>query len=228
MKFDDILNKTIKKVNEAMDVYTGIGLDKKQIDVGQYVVLFDDGEQITVDAESKFDAKNKASQQKPGKRPTDVKKNEAIGDPGETLIIKKQLDGMYVMVDCYGHRISGGKTPGELENWAKENGYRTRREFKEARIKELHNPIGNEIVPKVGDYVRPDRWNIGSSLKIGRESIDSFPGSQFTLTGKYGDYPVNVKVVPGRPSPLEGYRCKIEFVNDPGPSEFSRGWVIIK
>ena len=75
--FDNMLNKVIKKVNEVnevYDVYTGVGSDKRQVDVGQYDVLFDDGEQITVDAESKFDAKKKASLQKPGKKPTNVQK----------------------------------------------------------------------------------------------------------------------------------------------------------
>jgi hypothetical protein len=56
--------------------------------------------------------------------------SEAIGDPGETLIIKKQLDGMFILVDAYKHRLAGDKNPEVLEKWAKENGYRTRREFK--------------------------------------------------------------------------------------------------
>jgi len=76
MKFDDILKRTLNKVNESYDIRTGIGSDVRNVDYGKYVVIFSDGDQIEVEADSKFDAKNKALKQNPGKTPTNVKKVE--------------------------------------------------------------------------------------------------------------------------------------------------------
>lgn len=48
----------------------------------------------------------------------------------ELLLITKRLDGLYELRDCKGFRLATYKTPEEAETWAKENGYRTRRDFK--------------------------------------------------------------------------------------------------
>lgn len=58
------------------------------------------------------------------------KSSEAIGDPGETLKIIKQMDGYFVLMDYYGNSLGGNKDPDVLEKFAKENGYNVRREFK--------------------------------------------------------------------------------------------------
>jgi len=47
----------------------------------------------------------------------------------ELLIIKKRLDDLYELQDSKGFHIATYKTPEEAEQWAKENGYRTKRQF---------------------------------------------------------------------------------------------------
>ena len=43
----------------------------------------------------------------------------------------KRLDDLFELRDTKGFRLATYKTPQEAETWAKENGYRTRRDFKE-------------------------------------------------------------------------------------------------
>jgi len=56
-----------------------------------------------------------------------IKLNSSV----ETLIIMKRLDDLFELRDTKGFRLATYKTPQEAETWAKENGYRTRRDFKE-------------------------------------------------------------------------------------------------
>lgn len=57
-----------------------------------------------------------------------IKLNSSI----ETLIIiKRFVDDLFELRDAKGFRLATYKTAQEAETWAKENGYRTRRDFKE-------------------------------------------------------------------------------------------------
>jgi len=46
------------------------------------------------------------------------------------LLIVKRLYKLYDLRDCNGFRIGIYESPEEAESWAKENGYRTKRDFK--------------------------------------------------------------------------------------------------
>lgn len=55
-----------------------------------------------------------------------IKLNSSV----ETLLIVKRLDGLFELRDARGFRLATYDAPEKAEEWAKENGYRTRREFK--------------------------------------------------------------------------------------------------
>ena len=88
--------------------------------------------------------------------------------------------------------------------------------------------------PKAGDYVQPDQWKIGETLAEDDGFSDyDFPGCQFRLPAKDYRLAVNVTVTGGShclglPGPQWRSRCKIEFVGDGEPSEFSGGWIYHK
>ena len=88
--------------------------------------------------------------------------------------------------------------------------------------------------PQVGDFLKPDGWQIGSQLEQDNGFSDSsFPGCQFRLpSGQWPNYhlAVNVTVTGGKHA-IDGMhtrtrsRCKIEFVGDGEPSTFTAGWI---
>ena len=89
---------------------------------------------------------------------------------------------------------------------------------------------------KVGDYVCPDGWGgWGEGLQEDDGFKDgSFPGCQFRLRLRcHPCYPlaVNIKITSRKANYRQGnygwYRCKIEFVGDGEPSQFSGGWIFI-
>ena len=84
----------------------------------------------------------------------------------------------------------------------------------------------------VGDYVKPDNWGCGENLHEGFEYVDkSFQGSEFMLPSIHTypvHCPVNIEVTGRKPNRQGFYRCRIEFVNDSTPSDFSGGWILLK
>lgn len=92
-------------------------------------------------------------------------------------------------------------------------------------------------IPLVGDFVHPDEWKMGENLLADDGFKDSsFPGCEFRLPGGL-DYKLAVNIrVTGKPHflyELGGQswcksRCKIEFVGDGEPSEFTGGWIFHK
>lgn len=89
-----------------------------------------------------------------------------------------------------------------------------------------------KYVAKVGDYVVPDQWTFGENLKQSDGYHDSsFPGCQFRLPSCNGyELAVNVKItgknhISNITSFMYKCRCRIEFVRDGEPSEFTCGWL---
>ncbi len=93
----------------------------------------------------------------------------------------------------------------------------------------------HRIEPKIGDYVVPDGWpnGIGGLLLAGHEPIGApwnYAGSSFCIQGQHIASPINVTIT-GR---LVNYgrfrqpamRCRIEWLRDGEPSEFSLGWIV--
>jgi len=85
-------------------------------------------------------------------------------------------------------------------------------------------------IPQIGDYVKPDGWKFGESLKEDDGFSDSmFPGCDFRLSSIGGELAVNIKIT------SRDYRCyqgswgwlrvKIEFVGDCEESQFCGGWM---
>ena len=88
----------------------------------------------------------------------------------------------------------------------------------------------NSYEPKVGDFVKLDKWAFSESLKADDGFKDSeFPGCEFRLPSKGDELAVNIKVTGGdHMAVFHGVRCrcKIEFVKDGGePSTFTGGWL---
>lgn len=87
----------------------------------------------------------------------------------------------------------------------------------------------NNIQAKIGDFVKPDQWPIGSQLIEGTTYWDdSFNGCCFYLPTNNGvteKLACNI-VITGKPR-YNWYnykcRCRIEFVRDGEPSTFTRG-----
>ena len=97
-----------------------------------------------------------------------------------------------------------------------------------------HNREGQNMRDaQIGDYVKPDGWNIGERLTGDDGYSDSnFPGCQFRLQSSHEpNLAVNIKVT-GRKVHYnwtsDKVRCQIEFVGDGGPSVFSGGWLHYK
>jgi len=85
-------------------------------------------------------------------------------------------------------------------------------------------------IPEVGDYVKPDGWNIGESLKEDDGFKDSmFPGCQFRLHSIGGELAVNIKITSRMYRVFHGswgwLRVEIEFVGDGEESQFCGGWL---
>jgi hypothetical protein len=71
--------------------------------------------------------------------------------------------------------------------------------------------------PKVGTYVKPDGWPVGSRLMRSDPYLESsFPGCQFRLPSKGGNLAVNL-------TPIGVGRVKIEFVGDGEESTYCGG-----
>ena len=84
--------------------------------------------------------------------------------------------------------------------------------------------------PEVGDYVKPDGWNIGEVLMEDDGFSDSsFPGCQFRIQSVHADLAVNITTTSRKVRTFQGswgwVRVKIEFVGDGSPSEFTSGWM---
>ena len=90
-----------------------------------------------------------------------------------------------------------------------------------------------KIRPELHDFLIPDEWSLGSSLKADSGFWDSeFPGCQFRVesnTDSSYKFAVNIKVT-GKTHWVDEFRmkarCKIEFVGDGEPSTFSGGWLV--
>ena len=82
--------------------------------------------------------------------------------------------------------------------------------------------------PAVNDFIQPDLWPIGAILEESDGYKDSsFPGCSFYIRGAHGNRAaVNVTVTGRRPNRRGAFRCRIEFVGDGEPSEFSGGIII--
>ena len=82
--------------------------------------------------------------------------------------------------------------------------------------------------PAVNDLIQPDLWPIGAILEESDDYKDSsFPGCSFYILGTHGKrVAVNVTVTGRRPNRHGAFRCRIEFVGDGEPSEFSGGTII--
>lgn len=93
---------------------------------------------------------------------------------------------------------------------------------------EIEN-LETSIIPAIGDFIHPDKWNLGNNLTEGIPATnDGWPGSDFRLQGKYCDWGVNIKVT-GRKVIYTSWgikvRCQIEFVGDCELSTFGYGWL---
>lgn len=95
--------------------------------------------------------------------------------------------------------------------------------------------MNSTICPKVGDYLVPDTWpnGIGALLTVGHEPIGApwnYGGSPFCIQGQHSASPINVTITGrlvnyrkfGRPA----MRCRIEWLQDGEPSDFSHGWIV--
>ena len=90
-------------------------------------------------------------------------------------------------------------------------------------------------IPQVGDFVKPEGWQIGEFLYEGSNYSDSsFPGCRFYLATNSGGpithLAVNIKVTGRKPQDYrkdgaEKWACRIEFVGDGVPSSFSKGYI---
>lgn len=86
---------------------------------------------------------------------------------------------------------------------------------------------------KLGDMIKPDGWHLGELLLIGDEPMSGWKGCQFRVKTynsafvyPYG-MPVNVEIT-GNAKYKSGAtvsRCRIEFVKDGEPSEYSGGYI---
>ena len=96
----------------------------------------------------------------------------------------------------------------------------------------------NPYTPQPGDYLTPDDWKFGESLRVDAFSFkdSSFPGCQFRLpAGCTGELlAVNLKVTGKdhyigtygmKPCPQYKCRVRIEFVGDGEPSTLTIGWL---
>lgn len=88
---------------------------------------------------------------------------------------------------------------------------------------------GREVEAKVASYVRPELWPFGARLQP-----SDWPAASFYLpTGGsiVKEIAVNVTVT-GRTLAMKAgafwVRCKIEFVGDGEPSQFSPGWMLVE
>jgi hypothetical protein len=95
-------------------------------------------------------------------------------------------------------------------------------------------------IPETGDTVQPDGWDTWGILTKGSDYSDtSFPGCEFYLKlDKTGaKYAVNITLT-GRGHVLDIFkdaydktvkfykrRCRVEFVHDGQPNEFSGAWI---
>ena len=88
---------------------------------------------------------------------------------------------------------------------------------------------------EIGDAVWCDQWPLHATellLKGDSRTDDSFPGCQFRIPMYNNRFKVavNVQVTGKTPTKRNGaywFRCKVEFVGDGEPSQFSGGWIIL-
>ena len=92
-----------------------------------------------------------------------------------------------------------------------------------------------KYTPQVGDYIKPDKWDIGEKLTASDGYKDnSFPGCQFRLPCYDMELAVNIKIT-GKSRFINGFsfagspkytsRCQIEFVGDGKVSSFTGGLI---
>jgi len=93
------------------------------------------------------------------------------------------------------------------------------------------------FTPTLGDYVLPDGWvsRIGGVLQPGDAYVDeSYQGAPFRLTTGLElipTLPVSIKItgrtVNWRKFSAPAMRCRIEWIQDGEPSEYSHGWIVL-